>query len=185
MEKPEDVEKVRQALFADGKPNRHSVGQSPEQVAKLAGLTIPQGTRVLVVKAEGTGDVDLLGKEKMAPVISLYPYKTFEEGVEIAKRNLEAEGKGHSVSMHSDNVNHIEYVGKELCVSRFVINQVCASSAGGSFFNGLAPTNTLGCGSWGHNSISENLDYKHLMNVSRIAYFMPDNHKPDEKELWG
>ncbi len=185
VESPEDVEKVRKALFEEGKPNRHSVGQSPQQIAKLAGLSIPDGTRIIVVKADGTGDVDLLGKEKMAPVISIYPYKTFEEGVEIARKNLEAEGKGHSVSMHSDNVEHIEYVGKELCVSRFVINQVCASSAGGSFFNGLAPTNTLGCGSWGHNSISENLDYKHLMNVSRIAYFMPDNHKPDEKELWG
>ncbi len=180
----EELEKIREALFEDGKPNRHSVGQSPEAIASLAGISIPQGTKVILVCAEGTGDIDQLGKEKMAPVLAVYKYKTFEEAVEIAKANLESEGKGHSVCIHSHNVDNIEYAGRELSVSRFVINQVSATSAGGSFFNGLAPTNTLGCGSWGHNSISENLDYKHLMNVSRIAYFMPDNIKPTEEELW-
>lgn len=181
----DQLEAVRGALFEDGKPNRHSVGQSPENIAKLAGFTIPEGTRIIVAVAEATADVDPLGGEKMAPVITAYKYKTLEEGVNIARENLEKEGKGHSVSFHSDSEEHIEYVGKELCVSRFVINQVCASSAGGSFYNGLAPTNTLGCGSWGHNSISENLDYKHLMNVSRIARYMPDNYVPTDEELWG
>ena len=65
-----------------------------------------------------------------------------------------------------------------------VINQSCASTAGGSFFNGLNPTNTLGCGSWGNNSISENLTYYHLINISRIAYFMKDNKVPTEEEIW-
>ena len=180
-----ELEAIRGALFEDGKPNRHSVGQSPESIAKLAGIQIPEGTKIIVATAEATADVDPLGGEKMAPVITAYKYKTLEEGVNIARENLEKEGKGHSVSFHSDSEENIEYVGKELCVSRFVINQVCASSAGGSFYNGLAPTNTLGCGSWGHNSISENLDYKHLMNVSRIARYMPDNYVPSDEELWG
>lgn len=180
-----ELEGIREALFQDGKPNRHSVGQSPEKIAELAGIKLPEGTKIIVAEAEGTATNDLLGGEKMAPVISAYKYKTLEEGVNIARENLEKEGKGHSVSFHSGSEEHIEYVGTELCVSRFVINQVCASSAGGSFWNGLAPTNTLGCGSWGHNSISENLDYKHLMNVSRIARYMPDNHVPTDEELWG
>ncbi|MEG0830580.1 MAG: aldehyde dehydrogenase family protein [Anaerovoracaceae bacterium] len=184
VREPKEIEKIRRALFEDGKPNRHSVGQSPEKIAELAGIKLPKGTKIIVVAAEGTGDKDLLGKEKMAPVISAYKYKEFEDGVEIARANLEAEGKGHSVSIHSDLEDHIKYVGKELCVSRFVVNQICASSAGGSFWNGLAPTNTLGCGTWGHNSISENLDYKHLMNVSRIARYMPDNYVPSDEELW-
>lgn len=181
----EELEKLRKALFEDGKPNRHSVGQSPADIAKLAGIEIPEGTKVIVATAEATANIDPLGGEKMAPVLTAYKYKTLEEGVNIARENLEKEGKGHSVSFHSDCENNIEYVGKELCVSRFIINQVCASSAGGSFYNGLAPTNTLGCGSWGHNSISENLDYKHLMNVSRIARYMPDNYVPTDEELWG
>lgn len=181
---PEELAGLREALFQDGKPNRHSVGQSPEAVAELSGIRIPKGTKVIVAVAEGTGPSDLLGGEKMAPVLAAYSYKNLQEGVQIARENLEKDGKGHSVSFHSDSEAHIEYVGTQLCVSRFVINQVSASSAGGSYFNGLAPTNTLGCGSWGHNSISENLDYKHLMNVSRIARYMPDNHVPTEEELW-
>ena len=145
---------------------------------------IPEDTKIIVAEAEGTGITDPLGGEKMAPVIAAYKYRTLKEGVNIARENLEKDGKGHSAAFHSDSEENIEYVGKELCVSRFVINQVSASSAGGSFYNGLAPTNTLGCGSWGHNSISENLDYKHLMNVSRIARYMPDNYVPTDEELW-
>lgn len=180
-----ELKKIRNALFQDGKPNRHSVGQSCAKIAELAGIDIPTDTKIIVVEAEGTGLTDSLGGEKMAPVIAAYKYSCLEEGVNIARENLEKEGKGHSVSFHSDSEEHIKYVGENLCVSRFVINQVCASSAGGSFYNGLAPTNTLGCGSWGHNSISENLDYKHLMNVSRIARYMPNNHVPTDEELWG
>ena len=180
---PEELEKVRGALFDDGKPNRHSVGQSCGKVAELAGIQIPEGTRAIVAVAEGTGLTDLLGGEKMAPVISAYPYSDLDDGIRIAAENLEKDGKGHSVSFHSDSEEHIAKVGESLCVSRFVINQCSANSAGGSYFNGLNPTNTLGCGSWGHNSISENLNYHHLMNVSRIARFMPDNHVPTDEEL--
>lgn len=184
IRKPEDKEAMRTAMFTDGAMSRHVVGQSVETIANLAGLRIPEGTKVIIVEADGSGEKDILAKEKMCPVLAAFQYKTFEEGVEIARANLEEEGKGHSVSIHSNTKEHIEYAGKELCVSRFVVNQICATSAGGSFFNGLAPTNTLGCGSWGNNSISENLDYKHLINVSRIAYFMKDNPVPTDEELW-
>lgn len=181
----ESKEALRKAIFVDGAMNRHAVGQDVEAIAKLAKIEIPEGTKIIVVEADGSGEEDILAKEKMCPVIAAYKYREFKDGVEIARDNLEREGKGHSVSLHSNNKGNIEYVGEELCVSRFVINQVCASSAGGSFYNGLAPTNTLGCGTWGHNSISENLDYKHLMNISRIAYFMPENNVPTDEELWG
>nr|WP_227020526.1 aldehyde dehydrogenase family protein [Sinanaerobacter chloroacetimidivorans] len=182
---PEKKEAMRSAMFVDGAMNRHAIGQSVDAVAKLASLEIPENTKVIIVEADGSGEADILAKEKMCPVLAAYKYKTFAEGVEIARANLEEEGKGHSVSIHSNTTENIEYAGKELCVSRFVVNQTCATSAGGSFFNGLAPTNTLGCGSWGNNSISENLDYKHLINISRIAYYMKDNHVPTDEELWG
>lgn len=182
--KPEEKEAMRNAMFAEGAMSRHAVGQSVQTVAKLAKLDIPETTKVIIVEADGSGEEDTLAKEKMCPVLAAFKYKNFEEGVEIARANLEEEGKGHSVAIHSNNKEHIEYAGKELCVSRFVINQTCATSAGGSFFNGLAPTNTLGCGSWGNNSISENLNYTHLINVSRIAYYMKDNHVPTDEELW-
>lgn len=181
---PDEKLKLREVLFEDGKPNRHSIGQSAQKIADMAGIRLPEGTRVIVVEADGTAESDVMGKEKMAPVLTAYSYDSFWDAVEIARLNLEVEGKGHSVSIHSDNIENIEYAGEELCVSRIIINQACATSAGGSYFNGLTPTNTLGCGSWGHNSISENLDYKHLMNVSRVAYYMSGQQKPSEDELW-
>lgn len=177
-------EAFRNAIFVDGVMNKDVVGQPVETIAELAGVTLPEDTRVILVEALGPGEADLLSKEKMCPVLAVYKYSSFTEAVEIAKANLEIEGKGHSVAIHSNNTKNIEYAAEQLSVSRFVINQTCASSAGGSFYNGLAPTNTLGCGSWGHNSISENLDYKHLINISRIAYYMPGNHAPKDEELW-
>ncbi|MDO4552606.1 MAG: aldehyde dehydrogenase family protein [Bacillota bacterium] len=182
---PEQKQALREALFVDGAMSRHVVGQSPQAVGKLAGLPVPEEAKIILAEADGCGPADILSREKMCPVLSLYTYGDFREAVEIARANLEMDGKGHSVCIHSDNKENIEYAGKELCVSRVVVNQVCASSGGGSFYNGLAPTNTLGCGSWGNNSISENLTYKHLINVSRIAYFMPDNPVPTDGELWG
>ena len=184
VQSTEEKEALRKAMFVDDAMNRHAIGQSAEALAKLAKIEIPQGTKLFVAEADGPGEADLLSKEKMCPVLAAYRYEEFSQAVDIAQANLELEGKGHSVAIHSHNEENIEYAGKRLSVCRFVINQVCASSAGGSFFNGLAPTNTLGCGSWGHNSISENLNYRHLINISRIAYFMPGNHVPTESELW-
>lgn len=183
---PEMVEKFRVTLFTEeGEMSKHVTGQSAQKIATMAGVEIPEDIKIIVLEASGWGMKDLLAKEKMCPCMSAYKYDKFEDGVEIAKANLEREGKGHSVSIHSNDNKHIEYTAEELSVSRFVINQVCAIAGAGSYNNGLAPSNTLGCGSWGNNSISENLDFKHLMNVSRIAYFMKDAHIPTDEELWG
>ncbi|MDF3000339.1 MAG: sucD [Bacillota bacterium] len=177
------IEKLRDTVFVDGEMNKGAVGQSVQRIGELAGIEIPRDRTVIIVEAEGTED--LLGREKMCPVLTLYRYNSFEEAVEIARANLEKDGKGHSVAIHSNQVENIEYAAESLEVSRFVINQASATSAGGSFFNGFAPTNTLGCGSWGNNSISENLDYKHLINISRVGYYMKDNKVPTDEMLWG
>ena len=102
----------------------------------------------------------------------------------MAKANLLVEGAGHSAALHSNSDDHIQKAGLELPISRLVINQASSLSAGGSLTNGFAPTTTLGCGSWGGNSISENLDYKHLMNVSRIGKIIPDKTVPTDEEIW-
>ena len=180
----QEKEAIRGAIFENGHMSRHVIGQSVQTIAKLADVEVPQDAKVIVIDANGKGTEDILSKEKMCPVLALYKYKDFKEAVEIAHANLEVEGKGHSVAIHSNSIDNIEYAGENLEVSRFVINQTSATSAGGSFFNGFAPTNTLGCGSWGNNSISENLDYKHLINISRIGYFMKDNKVPTDDELW-
>lgn len=185
IEDTQEKDRLRKALFVDGIMNKDLVGQSVFKIAELAGIRIPEGTKLIAVKTDGTGNEDVLCKEKMCPVIATVKYKTFAEAVEIANTNLEVEGKGHSISIHSNNKENIEYAANVVPVSRVLINQICATMNGGSFYNGFAPTTTLGCGSWGNNSISENLDYKHLINITRIGYYMKDAIVPTDDEMWG
>ncbi len=182
---PRETDALRELLFPDGVMNKDCVGQPAAKVAEMAGISVAPNTRVLIVKGGAGGRGDLFAKEKMCPVLSAYAYGTWEEGVALALDNLQVEGKGHSVCIHSDNRSHIEYAADRLPVSRFLIGQICATSNGGSFFNSLAATTTLGCGSWGNNSISENLSWKHLINISRIAYVKPGSRMPSDAEIWG
>ena len=185
IEDKQEKERLRKALFVDGIMNKDLVGQSISKVAEMANINLPEGTKLIVAQADGIGEDDVLCQEKMCAVIALFKYDTFKEAVDIANKNLDVEGKGHSISIHSDNKENIEYAASVVPVSRVLINQICSTMNGGSFYNGFAPTTTLGCGSWGNNSISENLDYKHLINITRIGYYMKDAKVPTDEEIWG
>jgi succinate-semialdehyde dehydrogenase len=178
------VEKLRKIVFPNGQLNKDVVGRSPKEVGAMAGIEVPDSARIILLPAKDAGTGDLLAKEKLCPVVAILPYKTFNEAVAKAKANLLVEGAGHSAAVHSNSEDHIRYAGSELPVSRLVVNQASALTAGGSLTNGFAPTTTLGCGSWGGNSISENLDYKHLMNVSRIGKVIKDKKVPSDAEIW-
>jgi len=180
----EDKQKLRDNLFPDGIMNKDLVGQNAMKIAEVAGLDIPEGTKVILVEADGYGKDDIFSKEKMCPVISTYRYDNWDEALDIAQANLNIEGRGHSVSIHTNNQEHAEAAGARLTVCRVLINQVCSTMNGGAFSNSLTPTTTLGCGSWGNNSISENFSYKHLLNIIRIGY---ENGKtqPSDEEIWG
>jgi succinate-semialdehyde dehydrogenase len=179
------VDKFRKALFPGGQINKDTVGQSVTAIAALAGVEIPEGTKVIILKPEKYGEEDDLSREKMCPVMTAYDYDNWEEAVDIAYANLLCEGMGHSVDVQSNNREHIEYAGLKLPVSRILVNQICTSMNGGAFQNSLSPTTTLGCGSWGNNSISENLSYYHLFNKSRIAYVKPNWRQPGDEEIFG
>ena len=180
----EQIQKLREVVFQDGYLNKDVVGKSAFDVGKMAGIDVPESSRLILLPADGSGTEDVLAKEKLCPVIAIVPYSTFEEAVKMAKANLLVEGAGHSAALHSNNDENIQKAGVELPISRLVVNQPSSTSAGGSLTNGFAPTTTLGCGSWGGNSISENLDYKHLMNVSRIGKVIPDKKVPTDDEIW-
>ena len=180
----ETVEKFRRILFIDGIINKDVVGQSVQTIAKLAGVNVPLNAKVIILKASGIGNEDVLCKEKMCPVLSAFKYKTFEEAVKIAQTNLNVEGRGHTAAIHSNNQEHIEYAGLKLTISRLVVNAPSSTTAGGSLVNGFAPTTTLGCGTWGNNIISENLDYKHLINISRIGKVIEGKTPPTDDEIW-
>ena len=173
---------MREFLFPGGVMNREMVGQSAQIIGKACDLDVPDDKKVLVVEAENLEDI--LGEEKMYPVLTVYFHKSWQDAIESARQNLERIGKGHSIAVHSLNQAHIEEAAIKCDVSRVVCNQISATSAGGSFQNGLNPTNTLGCGSWGNNSISENLTYYHLMNITRVAKFMSDKPILTGDEIW-
>ncbi len=107
-----------------------------------------------------------------------------EKETSKAIKEFKRKGKHKEADYFLKNKDNIEYAAVNVKVSRILINQICATMNGGSFNNGLAATTTLGCGSWGNNSISENLDYKHLINVSRIAYFDKEKKVPTDSEIW-
>lgn len=179
----DEVDAIRDAVFPGGAMNKKLVGHTAKEVAEAAGVEIGDA-KMIIVKAGGVGEDDLLSKEKMCPLLSAYEYDTWEEAVDIAYANLNVEGKGHSVSIQSNNKEHIKYAGETLPVSRVLINQSCATQNGGAFTNSLQPTTTLGCGSWGNNSISENLSYYHLFNVTRVAFEKEGWYQPSDEEIW-
>lgn len=184
VEKDAEIAALRDACFKNGAVAKDAVGQSANVLAAKAGL--PCGdVKALLVKTHGYGAEEIFSHEKMFPVLAVYPYDTWEQAVEIANANLEVDGKGHSIVIHSNTKEHIEYAAENISVSRVLVNQIGSSGLGGAFDNGLNPTATLGCGSWGNNSISENLWYHHLINISRIAYRDPNAHIPTDEEIWG
>ncbi len=185
----ETAAKVRDGLFQLSPKgfyafNINNVGQNIGVIAKNIGIEIPEGKKSILVAVDKIGKAELLCKEKLCPVQAFYPYKTFEEGMAIITENLEMEGAGHSAVIWSHNDAHIEEAGIKLPVSRVVVNAVGSTAGGNSLQNGLTPTMSLGCGSWGNNSISENLSYTHLMNVTKIAYKIEDAVILTNEEMW-
>ena len=186
VDNDEERNKLRELLFPNGYGaiNGKPVGQSVQKVAEMAGISIPEDTSIIVVKVDKYGKDEPLCREKMMPVAAHIVCDTFEDAVDIAKANLLAEGAGHSSVVHSNSKEKVEYAALKLPVSRILVNSPGVFSANPALANGLCPTGTLGCGSWGNNSISENLSYEHLINISRIAYVKPENEIPTEDDVW-
>lgn len=185
IENEQDAEKLRQSSFPDGHLNKDYPGASVQKIAEMAGIQgVPADAKVIVSPTKGHAFDDVLSKEKLFPVLALFLYDEWTDCMEIARANLAMEGMGHSVVIHSNTTAHIEAVPAVINVSRYAVNQVGGTALGGAMDNGLNPTTTLGCGTWGNNSISENLWYTHLMNVSRIAYKIPGIYIPTDEEIW-
>ncbi|MDR1801549.1 MAG: aldehyde dehydrogenase family protein [Lachnospiraceae bacterium] len=186
FDKSDELNALRNTMFPDGKLiNKDVVGASPQTIAKMAGITVPDSIKFLLAPVKAAGVGEPLAREKLCPVLAIYSYKTWEEAVANAVTNLNMEGAGHSAVLHSSNKEHIEYAAELLPVSRVGINMIGSSGLGGGFDNGLNPTATLGCGSWGNNSISENLWWHHLVNIQKVAYLMPEKKIPTDEEIWG
>ena len=183
IDEPTLADRFREALFENGYMRPEVIGQSVEVIAELVGVELPQGTKVIVIKSDGSAD-DVLRSEKMCPVLSAFSYQTLDDAIAIAAANLEVRGKGHTCVIHSDNQANIEKISLQLPVSRIAINEPGSLSVGGALHNGFVPTGTLGCGSWGNNSISENFSFKHMINTQRIGFTIPGKAIPTDEEIW-
>ena len=184
VEDKDAVDRLRAVLFPNGITSRELVGRPAPEIAAAAGIEVPEDTKVLGVVLNVLGGEDLLCKEKLFPVTAFHTYKTWEEAVANAETNLQNEGAGHSVAVYSDSVENVLYAAERVSVCRVVVKMISSASVGGTQRCRFAPTGAVGCGTWGGNSISENLDYKHLMNVTRVAFEMPERVVLTDEEIW-
>lgn len=187
IDDPATVDLFRQALFTNGHTiNKAVVGKTAVQVAAYAGVTVPEDTSIIVLKIDGgkIGADDPLCGEKMCPIAIELTYKDIDQAIAIAKTNLLYEGAGHSAVVFTDDEKLAEKCGLALPVSRLLVNQPGVFAANPALANGFNPTSTLGCGSWGNNSISENLTFEHLINISRIGWVKDPDQIPTPEEIW-
>ena len=183
---PDDkLPKLQEMLFKpNGSVDAAHVGMTALEIADYLGITVPESTQLLIFKCPGMTRDNWLRREKMCPLVQFFPYDTFNDALANAKSNLEWEGAGHTSIVYTNDKQAAEQVGVTLPVSRVLVNMPGNAASGGNFINGLAPTMSLGCGSWGNNSISENLTYRHMMNVTRLAYYH-DSTMPEPEKVWG
>ena len=179
-------DKIRDCLFPNGygKLNGDPVGQDVQTVAKMIGIDVPEDTALIVVKVDKYGFDEPLCREKMLPVSIHIEAEDVYDALAIAKTNLLAEGAGHSSVLYTRNQELADYAGVYLPVSRMVINGPGVMTANAFCNIGLTPTGTLGCGSWGGNSVSENVGPQHMINVTRICELYPPEDIPTPEQIW-
>jgi sulfoacetaldehyde dehydrogenase len=179
-------ERLRATMWPGGKLSPAVIGQSAGVVARRAGLhdVAQQQPSMLLVEEDGFGDAHPFSGEKLCPVLTLYRAADFAEAMVVVERIYAYQGAGHSVGLHSARPEHALALGLALPVSRVIVDQVHAIATGGSFDNGLPFSLSMGCGTWGKNSFSENLNYRHYLNITRISRPIPERI-PSEAEIFG
>ena len=170
---PEETEKVRNTILINGALNAKIVGQSAHTIAKLAGFAVPEATKILIGEVTSTDLSEAFAHEKLSPVLAMYRASDFEDALNKADILVKDGGYGHTASIYLDEVNHKEKLdafAARMKACRIVVNTPSAQGGIGDLYNfKLAPSLTLGCGSWGGNSVSENVGIKHLLNIKTVA----------------
>lgn len=173
-------------MFPEGKLNSALTAKDAPTIARLAGLTRTelQNCRFIMVEETGAGKAHPFSGEKLSPVMAVYRAQDFEHAFRIVAAIYDYQGKGHSVGIHTRDDAHILRLGLEMPVCRVIVNQAHCFATGGSYDNGLPFSLSMGCGTWGRNSISDNMNYRHYLNITRIARTIPAV-EPAEEELFG
>ncbi len=171
--KPKEIEKVRKTIIIDGSLNAKIVGQSAYTIASLAGVKVPETTKILIGEVESVDFSEEFAHEKLSPVLAMYHAKKFDDAIEKAYALIEGGGLGHTSSLYIDTDKEKEKLEKfynTMKTCRVLINTPSSQGGIGDIYNfKLAPSLTLGCGTWGGNSVSENVGIKHLINIKTVA----------------
>ena len=170
---PEETEKVRKTIIINGALNAKIVGQKAHTIAELAEIQVPKETKILIGEVESVDLSEEFAHEKLSPVLAMYKANDFEDAISKASKLIEDGGLGHTSSLYVNTVTETEKVEKfysSMKTCRVLINTPSSQGGIGDLYNfKLTPSLTLGCGSWGGNSISENVGIKHLLNIKNVA----------------
>ena len=173
-------------MWPDGKLSPAVIGQSATEIAKRAGLADLAGhaPSMLLVEEDGFGEAHPFSGEKLSPVLAIYAAANFQAAADIVRRIYAFQGAGHSVGLHSSDPGRALQLGLTLPVSRVIVDQAHCIATGGSFDNGLPFSLSMGCGTWGGNNFSDNMNYRHYLNITRISVPIPER-VPSEREIFG
>jgi sulfoacetaldehyde dehydrogenase len=182
----EEKRRLQDTMWPNGKLNSAVTAKSAASIAELAGLGrhIAANAKFLMVEETGTGADYPYSGEKLSPVLTVYRARDFDHACEIVNAIYAYQGAGHSVSIHTEDDAHVMRLGLELPVCRVIVNQAHCFATGGSFENGLPFSLSMGCGTWGRNNFSDNMNYRHYLNITRIAKRLPERI-PSEEEIFG
>lgn len=181
--------RLQQLMWPQGKLSEAVTGKSAKVIAELAhidwrGRIALDAPSVLMVEESGVGSEHPFSGEKLSPVLAVYSASSFNDACSTVRKIYGYMGAGHSVSLHSDDDEQALYLAQSLPVARVILNQAHCFATGGNFNNGLPFSLSMGCGTWGGNNFSDNLNYRHYMNVTRVARTIAEN-KPTVEDMLG
>lgn len=187
-ENTEDKEKLQKTMWPESPANhtlnRHVIAQPAAKIAELAGVKVPEGTRMLMVEENGGFDDNFpFTGEKLSPVAAVRKVKDFDDAVDKMMKILEYQGKGHSVGIHTTIDERVRVLGEKVPVCKVCVNAPQSLTNSGSWTSGFPMSMTLGCGTWGHNSISHNATWKDLLNFTYVSRPIP-SYQPKDEDLF-
>jgi len=169
---------------ADGHRTSETIARPAKRIAEIAGFSVADGTRFLVVPEDRIGKEYPFSSEKLSPVLAIFRYRGFEQALSMVEQIYDVGGKGHSCGIYSFNDDHIHRLAMTAPVSRIMVRQPQSKANAGAFNNGMPMTSSMGCGIWGGNVTNENISLKHYMQVTWVSRPIPED-RPSDAELFG
>ncbi len=186
---PEEKKKLKAWMWVPNKKgqialNPQIIARSAAKIARDAGFAVPDHIKMLLVEGEMPVAEDIFHQEKISPILTVWKCSDFSEAFRILQELTDLAGTGHSCGIHTFKREYIDFLAENMKTSRIMVRQPQAQANGGNFFNGMPATVTLGCGTWGGNITTENINYRHFINVTWVSEPIKPE-KPADEEIWG